>query len=71
LVFVSYLATRIRPGAAIAFTGLIVLAITVQLMVRTGISMSLWNQIAAILIASSAAFAGGVIAVRKSHVRAR
>jgi hypothetical protein len=71
LVFVSYLAARIRPGAAIALTVLIVLAIVVQLMMKTGNNMSLWNQVAALLIAPSAAFAGGVLAVRKPHVHAR
>jgi hypothetical protein len=70
LVFVSYRAARIRPGAAIALTALIVLAIAVQLMVTAGNGMSLWNQVAALLIAPSAAFAGGVLAVRKSQVTA-
>ena len=39
LVFVSYLGTRIRPGAAIALTALIVLAIAVQLIMKTAIGM--------------------------------
>jgi hypothetical protein len=71
LVFVSYVATQIRPGAAVALTALIVLAVTVELIVKTGYDMSIWNQVAALLVGPSAAFAGGVLAVRKSHARAK
>jgi hypothetical protein len=67
LASVSYVATRIRPGAAIALTSLIVLAVTVQLIVRAGGGMSIANQVAALVIAPSAAFAGGVLAVRNSE----
>lgn len=48
LVLVSYLAARMRPGAAIVFTVIIAIAVVVQLIVK-GHDMSMWKQIAALL----------------------
>lgn len=64
LVFVSYLAARIRPGAATVLTAIVVIAVVVQLMLRAH-DLPLWKQIAALLIGPTAAFAGGVISLRR------
>jgi hypothetical protein len=64
LIFVSYLAARIRDGAAIAMAGLIVIAVLVQLMMKTGGDLLFWNQIVALVVGPSAAFTGGVISLR-------
>lgn len=64
LIFVSYLAARVRPGAAIVLTAIIVIVVIGQL-VGKGHSLPVWKQIAAVLIGPTAAFAGGVIALRR------
>jgi len=64
LVLVSYLAARIRPGAAIVLTALVTVAVVIQLMVN-GYGMPLWKQLAALLIGPSAAFTGSVLSLRR------
>jgi hypothetical protein len=64
LVLVSYLAARIRPGAATAMAGLIVIAAVIQLVAKTGADMPIWNQIVALVVGPSAALAGGVLSLR-------
>jgi hypothetical protein len=64
LVLVSYLAARIRPGAATAMAGLIVIAVVIQLLAKTGADMPIWNQIVALVVGPSAALAGGVLSLR-------
>jgi len=64
LIFVSYLAARIRPGAATVLTAMIVIAVFIQLMVK-GETLPLWKQIAAVVVGPLAAFAGGVISLRR------
>jgi hypothetical protein len=62
-IFVSYLAARIRPGAATMLTAIIVIAIVIQLFLK-GHDMPFWKQVAALFLAPTAAFAGGVIILR-------
>lgn len=64
LVFVSYLAARIRPGAATAMAGLILIAVAIQIVVKPGGDLPYWNQMAALLVGPSAAFAGGILSLR-------
>jgi hypothetical protein len=65
LVLVSYLAARIRPGASIVMTALVLIAVVVQLVVKEGQTIPFWNAIAALFIGPSATFAGGVLFLRK------
>lgn len=71
LVFLSYVATRIRPGAALLLAGLIVLAVSIQLIAEFPTRLALWNQIVALLSGPSAALAGGALAVRRAHTGAQ
>jgi hypothetical protein len=64
LIFVSYLAARIRPGAATVLTAIIVIAVFIQLVVK-GETLPVWKQIAAVVVGPSAAFAGGVMSLRR------
>jgi hypothetical protein len=47
-VFVTYLAARIRPGAALVFTMIIVIAVVAQLIVK-GDDMPMWKLVAAVV----------------------
>jgi hypothetical protein len=64
LAFVSYLAARIRPGGAAMLTALILIAVLFQLALKTNAGLPIWNQIAALAVAPSAAFAGGILSLR-------
>jgi hypothetical protein len=63
LVLVSFLAARVRPGAATLLTAIIVIAVVIQLFLK-GHEMPFWKQIAAVFIGPAAAFAGGVFSLR-------
>jgi hypothetical protein len=64
LVLLSFLAARIRPGGATMLTTVILAAIVFQLAVKTNAGLPVWNQIAALVVAPSAAFAGGILSLK-------
>jgi len=64
LVFLSYLAARIRPGGATMLAALILIAVFLQLALKTNAGLPVWNQIAALVVGPSAAFAGGVLLLK-------
>jgi hypothetical protein len=67
LTLLSYLATRIRPGAATALTAIVVVAVVVQLIVKAGHDMPFWTQLVALVVGPSAAFTGGVLSLKTRH----
>ena len=60
----TFLATRIRPGAATVLTATVLVAISVQLIVKSGIGLSTWTQLATLFLAPSVVFAAGVLSLR-------
>jgi hypothetical protein len=64
LVFLSYLAARIRPGGATMLTALILIAVVLQLVLKTNAGLPVSNQIAALVVGPSAAFTGGILSLR-------
>jgi hypothetical protein len=64
LALLSYLATRIRPGAATMLTALIILAVVIQLTVKNGPGMTSWTRFAALFVGPSTAFTGGVLSLK-------
>jgi len=71
LVLLSYVAARIRPGGATMLTAVILVAVVLQLAVKTNAGLPVWNQIAALVVAPSAAFAGGILSLRARHRETR
>lgn len=64
LAFLSYLATRICPGAATMLTALVAIAVVIQLIVKNGHGMTFWTQLAALFVGPSMAFTGGVLSLK-------
>ena len=66
LMFLSYLATRIRPGAATAVPAVAAVAIFVQLLLTTsaGRDLPLGVQVASLFVGPSIAFMGGVLSLK-------
>jgi hypothetical protein len=64
LTLLSYLAARIRPGAATMLTAIIVFAVVLQLVVKDDHGMTFWAQLATLFVGPSVAFTGGVLSLR-------
>jgi hypothetical protein len=64
LMLLSFLATRIRPGAATMLTALIVLAVVIQLTVKNGLGLTFWTRFASLFVGPSIAFTGGVLSLK-------
>jgi hypothetical protein len=63
LFCVSYLASRIRPGAGTLLTLIAIVAALAQWIVKGPVEFSLWH-LAAVIAAPSAAFAGAALSLR-------
>jgi len=64
LTLLSYVATRMRPGAATAMAAVIVFVVLVQLSVKVGSGLPFGTQMAALVIGPTMAFTGGVLSLR-------
>jgi hypothetical protein len=64
LALLSYMATRIRSGAATMLTVVVVFAVVVQLAVKDGFGMTMWSQLATLVVGPSMAFTGGVLSMK-------
>jgi hypothetical protein len=64
LVFLSYVAARIRPGGATMLTALILIAVLLQLGLKTNAGLPVWTQIAALVVGPSAALTGGILSLK-------
>lgn len=60
----SYLATRVFPGAATMLAGIVLFAVFLQVAVQDGQGMTIWTQLSALCAGPSMAFTGGVFARR-------
>lgn len=65
LAVVSYLANRMRPGAATLLAVVVLLAIVIQLIVKTEASVA--YRLVPLLVSPPIAFAGGVLSLRTSR----
>ena len=67
LMFLSYLASRIRPGAGTVLTAVIVFAVVAQLLVKDGHGLTIWMRLATLVVGPSVAFTGSVLSLKMRH----
>jgi hypothetical protein len=64
MVLGGYFAAWIRPGAATALAGIVMIAVAVLMITKTG-SVPLWYQLAFLIVGPLASLAGGTLFLRR------
>lgn len=64
LLGTSYVAARLRPGAATLQTVIVLLAASAQVVLKEGDGVPLWIRLSLLFVGPALTFAGGVLSVR-------
>jgi hypothetical protein len=64
---ITFVAARIRPGAASMLGAIVSLAVVIQLVAKSGSGVSPWLQVATLLLAPSIVLTAGALSLRTSR----